>query len=100
MEQRWARWDPGVPLRILHAAYASLAQPIVAFVEELRDHHNKQIVVLILVALDDRLRYQIMHRHLDLALSLTLLTCPDVITVRILMPPHLADGQDRSKDDY
>jgi len=48
MEQRWARWDPGVPLRILHAAYASLAQPIVAFVDGLRVHHNKQIVVLIL----------------------------------------------------
>jgi glyoxylate carboligase len=32
-----------------------VAGPIVAFVDELRDHHDKQIVVLIPVAFDDRL---------------------------------------------
>jgi len=52
------------------------------------------------VAFDDRLRYQTMHNHLDLALTAALLIRPDVVTVRILMPLHLADGQDRSKDDY
>jgi len=25
MERQWARWDPGVPLRVLHTEYASVA---------------------------------------------------------------------------
>ena len=100
MEQQWARWDRGVPLRVLHTEYASVAGPIVAFVDQLRDHDDEQIVVLIPVTFDDRLRYQIMHNYLDLALTAALLTRPDVVTVRILMPLHLADGQDRPKDDY
>lgn len=100
MEKQWARWDPGVPLRVLHTEYASVAGPIVAFVDQLRDHDDEQIVVLIPVTFDDRLRYQIMHNYLDLALTAALLTRPDVVTVRILMPLHLADGQDRPKDDY
>jgi len=76
-----------------------VAGPIVAFVDELRDHHDKQIVALVPVAFDDRLRYRIMHNHLDLALTAALLTRPDFVIVWILMPLHLADGQDRSKDD-
>ena len=100
MEQQWARWDRGVPLRVLHTEYASVAGPIVAFVDQLRDHDDEQIVVLIPVTFDDRLRYQIMHNYLDLALTAALLTRPNVVTVRILMPLHLADGQDRPKDDY
>ena len=90
MKQQWARWDPGVPLQVLHTEYASVAGPIVAFADQLRARHDKQIVVLIPVAFDDRLRYQIMHNHLDLALTAALLTRPDVVTVRVLIPLHQA----------
>ena len=33
---QWQEWDPGVPLRVLHTDYASIVQPIVGFVDELR----------------------------------------------------------------
>jgi hypothetical protein len=92
IEQQWARWDPGVPLRVLNTEYASVAAPIVTFIDELCEHHDKQVVVLIPVAMPDHLRDQFLHNHLDLVLTNALRTRPDVITARVPMPLHLADG--------
>jgi len=38
---------PGVPLQVLHTDYASIVAPIVSFIDELRAHDDRQIVVLI-----------------------------------------------------
>jgi len=48
-----------------------VAEPIVAFIDRLREHHDKQVVVLIPVALPDRLRYEFLHNHFACSL-----TCP------------------------
>ena len=34
--QQWARWDPGVPLRVLRTDYASVVEPIVEFIDQVR----------------------------------------------------------------
>jgi hypothetical protein len=86
MHRHWAKWDPGVPLRVLRTEYASVAGPIVAFVESLRQRHHQRIVVLIPVAMPGKLRYQLLHNHLDLVLTRALRRCPDVIVARVLMP--------------
>jgi amino acid transporter len=92
VEQQWARWDPGVPLRVLNTEYASVAEPIVTFIDSLCEHHDKVVVVLIPVVLADHLRDQFLHNHLDLVLTNALRTRPDVVSARISMPLHLADG--------
>jgi hypothetical protein len=94
IERQWARWDPGVPLRVLHTEYASVAEPIVAFIDRLREHHDKQVVVLIPVALPDRLRYEFLHNHFDLVLTAALRARPDVVSARIPIPLHVTDGDD------
>jgi len=94
LEQQWARWNPGVPLQVLHTEYASVAEPLVAFIDQLCEHHDKQIVVLIPVVLPDRLRYEFLHNHYDLVISAALSGRPDVVCARIGMPLHLADGED------
>ena len=48
-----------MPLQVLRTEYASVAEPIVTFIDELCEHHDKQIVVLIPVVLPDRLRYAV-----------------------------------------
>ena len=93
LEQQWARWNPGVPLRVLHTEYASVAEPVVAFIDSLCEHHDKQIVVLIPVVLPDKLRYEFLHNHYDLVLSAALRGHPDVVSARISMPLELADGE-------
>jgi hypothetical protein len=61
----------------------------VAFVETLRQRHDQRIVVLIPVAMPGKLRYQLLHNHIDLVLSRALRRCPDVIVARVPMPLDL-----------
>jgi hypothetical protein len=67
----------------------------VKFIDEHREHHDKQVVVLIPVVLPDHLRDQFLHNHFDLVLTNALRTRPDVVCARISMPLHLPEGEDR-----
>ena len=91
LRSQWARWDPGVPLRVLHTEYASVAGPIVAFIDELRQQHDEQIVVLIPVVRPDRLRYRLLHNQIDLVLTRALRNRPDIILTRVTMPLQSSD---------
>jgi amino acid transporter len=86
LEAEWADWDPGVPLRVLHTEYASVVEPIVSFIDELREHHDEQIVVLIPVVVPERIRYRILHNQIDLVLSSALRFRPDVVVARVRLP--------------
>jgi hypothetical protein len=85
LQWRWTRWDPGVPLRVLRTEYASIAGPIVTFVDRLRRQRDERIIVLIPVVLPDRLRYCFLHNHLDTVLTRALRDRPDVIVARVPM---------------
>jgi amino acid transporter len=89
MQEHWASWNPGVPLRLLHTEYASMAGPLLAFVDQLTQRHTEQIVVLIPVAVPDRVRYRILHNHFDIVLSAALRSRPDIVTARVEMPLRL-----------
>ena len=86
LQEEWAAWDPGVPLRILHTDYASVVEPIVAFIDELRERTDDQIVVLIPVVLPTRLRYRILHNQIDLLLSSALRNRTDIVVARVTSP--------------
>ena len=88
VERQWRDWDPGVELRVLHTDYASVIDPIVEMVDELRQEDRCQVVVLIPVVIPDRLRYRLLHNQLDLALSAELRRRPDVVVARIPLPLH------------
>ncbi|HTW06806.1 MAG TPA: APC family permease [Acidimicrobiales bacterium] len=80
----WERWQPGVPLHVLHTEYASVVRPIVAFIEQQRAHHRGQrIVVLIPVVVPDRVRYRVLHNHVDTVLSQALKSSPDVVVAKV-----------------
>jgi len=86
LEADWATWDPGVPLRVLHTEYASVVEPIVSFIDDLRSHRDEQIVVLIPVVLPERVRYRFLHNQIDLVLSSALRTRTDVVVARVCLP--------------
>jgi len=96
LESQWARWDPGVPLRVLRTEYSSVAGPIAAYVDRLRRRHHDLIVVLIPVAQPEQVRYRILHNHLDLALTAALRTRPDVVVARVPMRIR-PTGRDRRR---
>ena len=82
----WAKWDPGVSLRVLQTEYSSVVEPITAFIDELRAADDRQIVVLIPTVIPDRVRYRILHNQMDLVLSAALRSRPDVIVARVQLP--------------
>jgi amino acid transporter len=92
IQQLWAEWDPGVPLKVLPTEYASVAEPLVDFIDEFRERHDKEIIVLIPVVLPGRLRYQVLHNHFDLVITNALRTRPDVVSARVSMPLDEGDG--------
>ena len=86
VRDQWARWDPGVPLRVLRTEYASVAGPVVAFVEGLQRRQHQRVVVLIPAIMPRRVWQRPLHNHLDLVLSRALRRRPDVIVARVLIP--------------
>ena len=78
-----------MPLRVLRTEYASVARPIVAFVDRLRRRCNEPVIVLIPVALPDRLRYRFLHNHVDLVLTRELRCRPDVVVARVPVRVHV-----------
>ncbi len=85
LRSSWARWNPGVPLRILHTEFTSVVDPIVAFIDEARQQNDQQIVVLIPVVIPEKFRYRILHNQIDLVLSAALRTRTDVVVARVPM---------------
>jgi amino acid transporter len=86
LERDWDAWDPGVPLKILRTEFASVVEPICAFIDELRGRHQEQILVLIPVSVPSHIRFQFLHNHLDLVLGSALRRRRDVIVARVPMP--------------
>jgi amino acid transporter len=83
----WDRWNCGIPLKVLHTEYASVVQPIVAFIDELRAAHpDDQLVVLIPIVRPTKLRYRILHNQIDLVLSSALRARDDVVVARVTVP--------------
>ena len=89
LEQQWAQWHPGPPLRILRTEYASIVDPICTFIEESRAS-DLQIVVLIPIIIPSRWRYRLLHNQLDLVLSAALRKHDDVIVARVEMPLNVS----------
>ncbi|HUJ66049.1 MAG TPA: amino acid permease, partial [Acidimicrobiales bacterium] len=87
LELRWEQWHPGVPLYVLHSEFASVVGPICRFIDDLRESHpDEQIVVLIPVVIPDRIRYRLLHNQVDVVLSNALRTRSDVIVARVTLP--------------
>jgi amino acid transporter len=86
LQEEWAAWDPGVPLRVLETEFASVVDPIVTFIDDIEKAHDQQIVVLIPVVLPTRLRYRFLHNQIDRVLSAALQTRTDVVVARVAMP--------------
>ncbi len=103
LEQQWARWDPGVALRVLRTDYASVVDPIISFIDELAahegDHEDNQTVVMIPVVIPNRVRYRLLHNQIDLVLSAALRSRPDVVVARVQLPLSALANEAGESDD-
>ncbi|HTX00445.1 MAG TPA: amino acid permease, partial [Acidimicrobiales bacterium] len=98
MRQQWAEWGPGAPLVVLRTDYASVVRPILRFIDDEHRQPDTQLVVLLPVLIPDKVRYELLHNHLDVVLSRTLSRRPDVVVARATMPLHEEPHVDRAAD--
>ena len=93
LEEEWAAWHPGVPLRILRTESASVVGPLLSFIDQERRRDDRQIVVLIPVVVPEHLRYRILHNQIDVVLSAALRRRTDVVVARVRMPLRAEDQE-------
>ena len=86
LRDEWRRWNPGVPLQVLHTQYASVVEPIVSFIDDLRSKTGDQIVVLIPTVAPQHLRHRLLHNHMDAVLNAALKKRTDLVVARVVMP--------------
>jgi amino acid transporter len=86
IQEEWDAWDPGVPLHVLLTEYASVVEPIVAFIDEESARRDEQIVVLIPAVIPAKFRYNFLHNHFDLVLTAALRERPYIVVARVTMP--------------
>jgi amino acid transporter len=86
LKEEWDKWNPGVPLQLLHTDYSSIVAPICHFIDEQLATDDRQIVVLIPVLVPSKLRYRVLHNQLDVILSRDLRKRTDVVVARVQMP--------------
>ncbi len=93
LTQRWEEWGSGVPLEILRTEYASVAEPIVAYLDRLCEERDERVMVLIPVAIPAKVRYSLLHNHMDLVLSNALRNRPGIVVARVGMRFDVDDAQ-------
>ena len=106
LHEQWSAWDPGVPLRVLRSEYASVADPLVAFIDQMHQRHPDQMVVLIPVVVPGRVRYSLLHNHIDWVVTRALSRRTDIVVARVPvslddldLPEPRNSRPDRSKPD-
>jgi amino acid transporter len=78
MEVDWTRWNPGVPLKVVHTPFHSVLRPVLRYVRHARQVHPS--VVVLIPAVQPRHWWQrLLHNQLDLALTAALTDEPGVI---------------------
>ena len=85
VRDKWRQWNPGVRLEVLHTQYASVVEPIVTFIDKMRERSGDQIVVLIPKIMPKHLRHRLLHNHIDAVLTAALRSRTDLIVARVVM---------------
>jgi amino acid transporter len=78
----WESWHTDVRLVTLSSQYSSVVRPMCEFIERLQaEEPERMLMVLIPVVVPRRLRYRLLHNHLDLALRRALRRRTDDVVV-------------------
>jgi amino acid transporter len=86
IRRRWDKWDPGVPLEVLHTDYASVVDPVVDYIDGISESCDDQLVVLIPVLVPTHFWHRLLHNHIDAVLTSELRRRTDLIVARVVMP--------------
>jgi hypothetical protein len=88
LRQVWAHWADGVPLVVLRSPYRSLMEPLLEYVDQLRDSDPDGYITVILPEfVPRRLWHHLLHNQHALLIKAALLFRPNVVVTSV--PFHL-----------
>jgi hypothetical protein len=84
LAREWKLWHPDVPLVTLRSRYSSFVRSIFEYIDYLlAEEPERVLLVLIPVIVSRRMRYRVLHNHLDLVLRWALRRRTDVVVARV-----------------
>jgi amino acid transporter len=87
---KWEQWGSGVPLEVLHSPYRSLIRPILAYVSEVDQRYDDDVLTVILPEFIPSKWWQhLLHNQTALAIKAALLFRKGVIVTSV--PYHLEE---------
>lgn len=84
IEERWELWGQGMPLVILESPYRSVVQPLMRYLEDVKEERTRHIVTVIVPEFVPlKLWHKILHGQSGLALKYALLFRRDIVVANI-----------------
>jgi amino acid transporter len=89
LRREWEEWAPGVELVIVESPYRSLAGPLLAYIDALKDTHpNDTLTVVLPEFVPSHWWEQLLHNQTALRLKAALLFHPGIVVANV--PYHMA----------
>ncbi len=89
LQHAWEEWQPGIQLVVIESPYRMLSEPLLAYVEAVRETHpNDTITVVLPELVPSRWWEHLLHNQTALRIKATLLFKPGIVVVNV--PYHLA----------
>lgn len=90
IEEAWEKWDLGVKLKVLDSPYRSLSQPLLGYIDNIRQRNNDDFLTVVLPEyVPARWWHQLLHNQSSLLLKARLLFKRGVVVVNV--PYHLSE---------
>ncbi|MBV9172376.1 MAG: APC family permease [Chloroflexi bacterium] len=89
LRHEWEEWEPGVELIIVESPYRSLAGPLLAYIDALKETHPRDTITIVLPEfVPSHWWEQLLHNQTALRLKAALLFHPGVVVANV--PYHMA----------
>jgi amino acid transporter len=94
LRRQWEEWEPGVELIIIESPFRSLAGPLLAYIDALKESNPRDTITVIIPELvASRWWEHLLHNHTALRLKANLLFHPGIVVTNV--PYHVAAPRPR-----
>lgn len=84
IEERWEKWGQGIPLVVLESPYRSIVQPLLKYLDEVKEEKARHIVTVIIPEfVPAKWWHGLLHNQMGIRLKIALLFRRDVILTNI-----------------
>jgi amino acid transporter len=84
VQRLWSQWEPDMPLIVLPSPYRNMVEPLVAYIEQVKQQEGYDVVTVILPEfVVDTWWESLLHNHSALWLQLVLRTIPGVAVLNM-----------------